>query len=63
MPEYFNQKIVKKILGAGAEKFNVEFVNHPILKVVYGVSAIEEMYDQARILRATINEDEGVTYP
>lgn len=63
MTEYFNKKIVKMILGIGAKNFDVEFVHHPLLKVYYGELAIEEMYDQALLLRAYLHEDEGVTYP
>ena len=70
MPEYISRKIVKQILGINAKHFDVvleeygtppHFIHPPT--TLYGVLEIQKIYEKARLLRAYLSEDEGVTYP
>ena len=67
MPKYISRKIVKQILGAHADQFDVILLFGDPLETKpiepYGQSVVQEMYDKARAFRAYCSEDEGVTYP
>lgn len=61
MPEYVSRKLVRKILGPAADQFDVMLVPHT--PKLTGIDKVLEVIDKARVFRATLNEDEGVTYP
>ncbi len=71
MPEYVNRKIVKQVIGVGAEDFDVALIEEkfklsfivPRKSKITTLDAALAVYDTARLLRACYNEDEGVTYP
>lgn len=62
MPEYVSRKIVREILGTDADQFNVMLV--PDTPGTFPRSnMMQVVLDKARLLRAYLSEDEGVTYP